>query len=192
MAANQGKLIIISAPSGGGKTTLVSYVLSMIPELTFSISATSRPKRAHEIEGKDYYFLTNEQFKEKIINQEFVEWEEVYDGLFYGTLKSVVERTLDSGQHLIFDVDVIGGLNIKKQFGDQALSIFISPPDLLILEQRLRNRSTDTEESIRQRLQKAAQEMEYAASFDVVLINDQLDPAKAEILAIINRFLNHV
>lgn len=192
MAANQGKLIIISAPSGGGKTTLVSYVLSMIPELTFSISATSRPKRAHEVEGKDYYFLTNEQFKEKIINQEFVEWEEVYDGLFYGTLKSVVERTLDSGQHLIFDVDVIGGLNIKKQFGDQALSIFISPPDLLILEQRLRSRSTDTEESIRQRIQKAAQEMEYAASFDVVLINDQLDPAKAEILAIINRFLNHV
>ncbi|MCK9291956.1 MAG: guanylate kinase [Bacteroidales bacterium] len=192
MATNQGKLIIISAPSGGGKTTLVSYVLSMIPELTFSISATSRPKRAHEIEGKDYYFLTNEQFKEKIINQEFVEWEEVYDGLFYGTLKGVVERTLDSGQHLIFDVDVIGGLNIKKQFGDQALSIFISPPDLLILEQRLRSRSTDTEESIRQRIQKAAQEMEYAASFDVVLINDQLDPAKAEILAIINRFLNHV
>ncbi|MCK9449520.1 MAG: guanylate kinase [Bacteroidales bacterium] len=192
MAANQGKLIIISAPSGGGKTTLVSYVLSMIPELTFSISATSRPKRAHEIEGKDYYFLTNEQFKEKIINQEFVEWEEVYDGLFYGTLKSVVERTLDSGQHLIFDVDVIGGLNIKKQFGNQALSIFISPPDLLILEQRLRSRSTDTEDSIRQRIQKAAQEMEYAASFDVVLINDQLDPAKAEILAIINRFLNHV
>ena len=178
---NQGKLIIFSAPSGSGKTTLVHHLLSK-PELklAFSVSATSRAKRPNETHGKDYYFLSAEDFKNRISTGDFLEWEEVYTDQFYGTLRSEIDRIHAQGKHVMFDVDVVGGLNIKKQFGDDALAVFVQPPSILELENRLRNRSTESEESLQKRVGKAAKEMEYAKQFDVVLVNDDLDIAKAE------------
>ncbi|MEZ5082545.1 MAG: guanylate kinase [Bacteroidales bacterium] len=174
----QGKLIIFSAPSGAGKTTIVKYLLSTDLPIAFSVSAASRPIRPNETNGKDYLFIKPEEFKKKIKNNEFLEWEEVYEDHFYGTLKSEVQRMWDEGKHVVFDVDVEGGLNIKKFYGDKALAIFIMPPTAAHLEQRLRDRSTESEESLKKRLTKANYELTYADKFDTVLINDDLEEAK--------------
>lgn len=190
MVQKTGKLIVVSAPSGAGKTTLVKHLLQSINKLQFSISATSRDKRANEIDGRDYYFMSPLAFRQKIDAGEFLEWEEVYEGVFYGTLRHEVNRITTSGSNVIFDVDVVGGLNIKKQFPHDALSIFIQPPNLEELEKRLRNRSTDPEESLQKRLAKSAQELEYAIFFDVIVINDQLEQAKEEIVQLVNKFIN--
>jgi guanylate kinase len=176
-----GKAIIFSAPSGSGKTTLVKHLLATNPDLGFSISASTRDKRGRKEEhGKDYYFLTPEEFKKKIDNDEFIEWEEVYEGNYYGTLKTEIQRIWDEGKNVIFDVDVKGGLALKKYFGDKALSIFVKVPSLEILEQRLRGRGTESHASLSQRLFKAKFEMTFADKFDVVLVNEDLDKSLAE------------
>lgn len=185
-----GKLIIFSAPSGAGKTTLVNFLLRQIPDLAFSVSACSREKRPHEIHGRDYYFLTAEEFKERIKNGEFIEWEEVYADHFYGTLRSEVEKLRGRGMNVIFDVDVKGGMNIKKQYGGEALSVFVMPPSIEELERRLTLRSTETSESLKARLEKARVEMEYASGFDAVIVNDDLGKAKKEALEIIREFIS--
>lgn len=182
-------MIIFSAPSGAGKTTIVKRLLIEIPALEFSISACSREKRKNEVHGKDYYFIPVEDFKQKIKNGEFVEWEEVYDGHYYGTLISEVERIWNRGKHVIFDVDVKGGLNIKKQYGDKALAVFVMPPKLSDLETRLRSRSTETEESIQRRMSKAEEEIGYALKFDRILVNHELDTAVENAKEIVNNFL---
>lgn len=185
----RGKLVIFSAPSGAGKTTLVKHLLGSNLGLEFSVSATSRAKRPGEIHGKDYYFLDVETFRQKIAGDEFLEWEEVYKDHFYGTLKSEVERIWAKGHHVIFDVDVIGGLNIKKQYGGHALSVFVMPPSAMHLEERLRARSTENEENLAKRLSKAREELGYANQFDTVLVNDELEQAKKEAVALIYAFL---
>ncbi len=189
MDKEKGKLIIVSAPSGAGKTTLVKHLLSQMADLQFSISATSRTKRQNEEDGEDYYFLSVEEFHKLIDEDAFLEWEEVYHGVFYGTLKREVRRITSAGHHVIFDVDVIGGLNIKKQFPEQAISIFVQPPSLEVLEQRLRKRSTDSEESIHKRLSKGKFELGFANEFDTILINDQLDEACKSIVEIVENFI---
>jgi guanylate kinase len=173
----KGKLLIFSAPSGAGKTTIVKHLLQKDFDLNFSVSATSREPRTGETHGKDYFFLSEKEFREKIENDEFLEWEEVYKGIFYGTLKSEVERIRNSGKNVIFDVDVIGGLNIKKHYGDEALAVFVQPPSVEELKNRLRNRSTESEEKINMRIAKAEKELSYAGRFDVIIINDNLDSA---------------
>lgn len=185
----KNKAIIFSAPSGAGKTTIVHHLLGVFDELAFSISACSRPRRHNERKGKDYHFLSIEKFKAKIANDEFVEWEEVYKNNFYGTLKSEVERIWAEGKTVIFDVDVIGGLNLKKYFGDNALSIFVKPPSLQHLEDRLRTRETETEASIGRRLGKAEQELKTADQFDYVLLNDRLETTFIEAEGVIKSFL---
>lgn len=176
-----GKAIIFSAPSGSGKTTIVRHLLNTNPDLGFSISASTRDKRGRKEEhGKDYYFLTPEEFKKKIDNDEFIEWEEVYEGNYYGTLKTEIQRIWDEGKNVIFDVDVKGGLALKKYFGDKALSIFVKVPSMEILEQRLRGRGTESHASLSQRLFKAKFEMTFADKFDVVLVNEDLDKSLAE------------
>ena len=179
---NKGKIIILSAPSGTGKSTIISRLMEN-PDLRlgFSVSATSRAPRGAEVHGREYYFLSPEEFRTKVNNDEFVEWEEVYAGTCYGTLVSEVERVIDSGRNLIMDIDVKGALNVKKRYGGQALSIFILPPSVEELERRLRSRSTDTEESIRKRLDKAELEMSFAPQFDVRIVNDDLDRASKEV-----------
>lgn len=186
----QGKLVIFSAPSGAGKTTIVHHLLKVIPQLEFSVSACSRPMRKGETHGVDYYFISVEQFKEKIDNNEFVEWEEVYKDNFYGTLKSEIERIWKKGHHIIFDMDVVGGINLKKQFGDRALSIFIKPPSIASLEARLKSRETETPESIARRIGKAEQELKTADQFDVIILNDVLEKAIEEAVTVVNEFLN--
>ncbi|HAN17228.1 MAG: guanylate kinase [Bacteroidetes bacterium GWC2_33_15] len=186
----QGKMLIFSAPSGAGKTTIVHNLLNKNLNLEFSISATSRPIRSNEIHGKDYYFIPADEFKQKIAKHEFVEWEQVYENRFYGTLKSEVERIWAKGNHVIFDVDVVGGLNIKKKYPDQALSIFIMPPGIDELEKRLRLRSTDSNEDIETRIAKAKKEIEYAGKFDVVILNENLNKAIAEAENIVRNFIN--
>ena len=185
-----GKLVIFSAPSGAGKTTLVQALLKQDIGLEFSISACSRDKRENEIHGKDYYFLGVDGFKEKIAANAFLEWEEVYKNNFYGTLKSEVDRIWAEGKDVIFDVDVYGGINIKKQFKEKALAIFVMPPSVAILEERLRKRSTDDEESIRRRLDKALHEIDKAAAFDIIIVNDQLDEAIAKASDVVMEFLH--
>ncbi|MDR2121795.1 MAG: guanylate kinase [Flavobacteriaceae bacterium] len=185
----EGKLIIFSAPSGAGKTTIVKYLLSVIPEISFSVSCTTRPKRENEIEGKDYYFLTEEEFKTKIKNREFIEYEEVYEGRFYGTLHSEIERLWSQGRHVVFDIDVKGGLNLKNQFRDRALAVFIAPPSLKDLEERLKNRNTESEETLKIRIQKADKEFSYAKDFDAVVINDNLEKAKTRAENLVRSFL---
>lgn len=184
------KVVIISAPSGAGKTTLVKYVLSAFPQMEFSVSATSRSPRPNEQHGKDYYFISTDEFKKKIANNEFVEYEEVYPGCFYGTLKAELQRIWDMGKIVLFDVDVKGGINLKKIFGQQAISIFISPPSLEVLEQRLKNRGTETTETLKTRIEKAAYEMTFQSQFDYVVVNDVLDEAQKEIHRIIDNWLN--
>lgn len=185
----QGKVIIVSAPSGTGKTSLVRYLLQEIPELTFSISATTRPKRDYEVDGKDYYFITEEEFHQHRDNDAFLEWQEVYAHQFYGSLKSEVERIWQEGNTVIFDVDVLGGLNIKRFYGDKALAIFIKAPSMEELKRRLLNRGSETEESLKKRLDKAAYENTFAPEFDVTVMNDDLSVAQQEIYQLVNDFL---
>jgi guanylate kinase len=172
-----GKLIIFSAPSGAGKTTIVHHILEKFGIIEFSVSACSRKKRVGEKEGKDYYFLGVNGFKEKIKQNDFVEWQEVYENHFYGTLKSEVERIWAKGHHVIFDVDVVGGLNLKKIYGDKALSIFVKAPSIKDLEDRLRLRATETDESIARRMAKAEKEMGFSVEFDYILLNDDMQHA---------------
>lgn len=186
----KAKLIIFSAPSGSGKTTLVHYVMSQLPNLEFSVSATNRKARPGEKDGVDYYYLSTELFKEKISRNEFVEWEEVYNNQFYGTLRSEVERIRSCGNSVVFDVDVKGGLNIKNLYGPDALAIFIRPPSIEVLENRLRHRSTESEESIKKRISRANYEMEFEKKFDVVLVNDELGKSKNISLSVVKAFLN--
>ncbi len=177
--SNHGKLIIFSAPSGAGKTTLVRHLLEISTlNLAFSVSATSRPMRSYEADGKDYFFLTVEEFNNKIQKLEFLEWEEVYKDQYYGTLKSEVDGLLKAGKNVIFDIDVEGGLNLKKIYGNKALAIFVKPPSIKHLEERLNTRSSEDEESLKKRLEKAVAELEYAPQFDKVLLNDKLEKAK--------------
>ncbi|WP_321368542.1 guanylate kinase [uncultured Draconibacterium sp.] len=185
----KGKLIIFSAPSGAGKTTIVKHLLQQGFDLEFSISATSREPRHTETHGKDYYFLSGEEFLAKVENDEFLEWEEVYKGTSYGTLKSEVERIREQGKNVVFDVDVVGGLNIKKYYGDEALAVFVQPPSVEELRKRLVGRSTDSEEKIAMRVAKAEHELSFAPHFDVVIVNDNLDDAFVEAETIITEFL---
>jgi len=186
-----GKAIIFCAPSGSGKTTIVKHLLQSNPELGFSISASTRDKRGRtEENGKDYYFLTPADFRKKIENDEFIEWEEVYEGNFYGTLKSEIDRIWKSGKNVIFDVDVKGGLNLKKYFGDKSLAIFVKVPSLEILKERLHDRNTESEESLSRRLFKAQFEMGFQDKFDVVLVNEDLAKSLAEAQRLYDDFKN--
>lgn len=187
----KGKLLIVSAPSGSGKSTIVNWLMQEHPELklSFSISCTSRAPRGTEQNGVEYFFLTPEEFRAKIENDEFLEYEEVYEDRFYGTLKEQVERQRKAGQNVVFDVDVKGGINIKRHYGDEALSIFIQPPSIEELRRRLVNRATDSPEAIEERLAKAAYEMTFAPQFDRILVNDNLDIAEAEALKLVSEFL---
>jgi guanylate kinase len=175
----QGKVIIFSAPSGSGKTTLVKHLLDQNKDLDFSVSASTRDRRGRtEKDGKDYHFLSPEEFKNRIDNDEFVEWEEVYEGNFYGTLKAEIKRIWDSGKNVIFDVDVKGGINLKKYFGKDALSIFVKVPSIDVLMERLKDRGTESEESLSRRLYKVKFEMTFEDEFDVILVNDDLEKTK--------------
>lgn len=189
---NTGKLIIFSAPSGSGKSTLVNYLMEQHPELqlAFSISCTSRAPRGKEKNGVEYFFLSPEEFKKKIANNEFLEYEEVYEDRFYGTLKSQVEVQSQAGQNVVFDVDVKGGVNIKKHYGSRALSVFIQPPSVEELRNRLVGRATDTPEVIEQRLNKAEYELSFADKFDRIVINDDLEKAKVDVYNVIKQFLD--
>ena len=184
-----GKLIIFSAPSGSGKSTIINYLLKQGLDLAFSISATSRPPRGTERDGVEYFFLTPDEFRERIARGEFLDYEEVYPGRFYGTLKSQVEKQLAEGQNVIFDVDVVGGCNIKQYYGDRALSVFIQPPSVEELRRRLVGRGTDAPEVIADRVAKAEYELGFAPKFDVVVVNDDLETAERQALDIIRNFL---
>lgn len=184
-----GKIIIFSAPSGSGKSTLIGHLLERFPQLEFSISATSRAPRGSEVNGKEYYFLSNEEFKNKVAAGEFVEWEEVYAGTCYGTLRSELKRIWDKGHVIVFDVDVKGGVNLKKIFGDDALSIFIMPPSVEELRRRLEKRGTDTPETIAKRVAKAEEEITYAPLFDKIVVNDSLETAIADATRITETFI---
>lgn len=188
-----GKLIIFSAPSGSGKSTIINYLLEEHPELklAFSISATSRPPRGKEQHGVEYFFLSPEEFRQRIDKGEFLEYEEVYPGRFYGTLKAQVEKQSEEGQNVLFDVDVKGGVNIKQYYGNRALSLFIQPPSIEALRSRLEKRGTETPEVINDRIARAEFELGFASQFDKVVINDDLEIAKAETLQIIKDFLNN-
>ncbi len=185
----EGKLVIFSAPSGAGKTTLVRYLLGRDLKLNFSVSACTRPPRAGEVHGKDYYFLPVKDFRQKIDRGEFVEWEEVYKDHYYGTLHSELQRIWDKKEHVIFDVDVRGGLNLKKQFKERALSVFVRPPSLEDLKERLISRSSDDRSTIEIRITKAGEEMKYAAQFDNILVNDNLEEAQNQAYLIVREFL---
>ena len=187
----RGKCLIFSAPSGSGKSTIVQWLLQH-PELkmVFSISATSRAPRGTEQNGVEYFFLTADEFRARIANDEFLEYEEVYSGCFYGTLKEQVEKRLNEGMNVVFDVDVVGGCNIKKYYGEQALSMFIQPPSIEELERRLKNRGTDSDEMIAKRVAKASYELTFAPKFDVVIVNDKLEEAQMKALSTIKSFLN--
>ena len=190
MAQNKkGKCVIFSAPSGAGKTTIVHHLLDKDLGLEFSVSACSREPRPNEVNGKDYHFLGVDKFKEKIKEGAFVEWEEVYSNNFYGTLYDEIERIWNEGKTVIFDVDVIGGLNLKRKFQEQALAIFVQPPSYTELERRLRSRSTETESKINQRMEKAKKELKFAPEFDHIIVNDELEAAIAEAEQLVREFL---
>ena len=185
-----GKAILFSAPSGCGKTTIIGKLMQYFDCFDFSISATSRKPRGQERDGHDYYFLSREEFMRRVDKGDFLEWEEVYQGTCYGTLKSEISRIWDAGRVIVFDVDVNGGNNIKRYFGADALSIFVMPPSLEVLEQRLRSRGTDSEEAIVKRLARSAEELKQAPQFDVTIVNDDLQCAVAEARAVIEKFLD--
>ena len=190
MSIPSGKAIIFSAPSGSGKTSLVKHLMQEVPNLGFSISACTRDKRGrHEVHGRDYYFLGIDEFKTKIDQDAFVEWEEVYAGNFYGTLKEEVHRIWKEGKAVIFDVDVKGGLALKKYFGEQALAIFVKVPSLEVLESRLNDRGTESEESLSRRIYKAKFEMTFEPQFDVTVLNDDFTRSSAETVDLVNTFL---
>lgn len=190
MAISTGKLIIFSAPSGSGKSTIINYLLQQNLNLAFSISATSRLPRGTEQDGVEYFFLPPEEFRRRIANDEFLEYEEVYQDRYYGTLKSQVENQLLLGENVVFDVDVVGGCNIKKFYGERALSLFIQPPSIDELRRRLVGRATDTAEVIESRISKAQYELGFASKFDRIIINDDLEQAKAEALNVVSEFLS--
>ncbi len=186
----QGKIVIFSAPSGSGKTTIVKHLLSKGLNMEFSVSACSRAPRGQEQNGVDYYFLTAEEFRQRIDNDEFVEWEEVYAGRFYGTLKTELTRIWSKGNHVLFDVDVKGGINLKKKFGDNALSVFVMPPSIDELRHRLVGRATDAPEEIERRIAKAEEEISYANQFDLIIVNDILSTACDQAFEKVNKFLS--
>jgi len=190
MDIKEGKLIVFSAPSGSGKTTIVHHLLNQenLP-LDFSISATSREKRGKEVDGKDYHFISLDTFKQHIEADDFVEWEEVYENNFYGTLKSEVERIWADGKHAIFDIDVVGGLRVKEKFPEKTLAVFVKAPSIKVMEERLRARSTDSEAKIKERISKAERELAYAKDFDKILVNDDLETAKIEATRLIENFI---
>lgn len=183
------KVLIFSAPSGSGKTTVVRHLLAVFKELAFSVSATTRKKRENETDGKDYYFLSAKAFESKIANGEFLEYEEVYAGIYYGTLRSEIKRIWGNNQAVVFDVDVVGGLNLKAHFGEKALAVFVKPPDLETLEERLKLRHTETPESLKTRLAKARFEMGFEERFDITLVNHHLETTFAEAEALTRSFL---
>lgn len=185
----KGKLIIFSAPSGSGKTTIVKHLLGLDIGLAFSISATSRKPRKNETDGRDYYFISPEEFKQRIKDGQFLEWEEVYANQFYGTLRSETERLRNKGIHVLFDIDVVGGVNLKKEFGDDSLAIFVQPPSIDELEKRLRNRSTDSEQQLQKRINKAEEELAFSNLFDHILVNDHLETALKEAEKLILDFI---
>jgi len=187
----RGKLIIISAPSGTGKSTIIAWLMKEHPELrlAFSVSCTSRAPRGTEQNGVEYFFLSTEEFRQRIARGEFIEYEEVYEGRYYGTLKSQVDRQLEAGQNVIFDVDVKGGVNIKKHYGSEAMSIFIQPPSVAELRRRLEGRATDTPEVIDQRIARAEYELTFAPQFDRTVVNDDLEKAKTEVLSLVSAFV---
>lgn len=187
---DKGKLIIVSAPSGAGKTTLVKYLLEKIDELEFSVSCATRQPRPNEKNGVDYYFISAEEFRKKIKNDEFAEWEEVYTDSYYGTLKSEIERITSKGNSVIFDIDVVGGVNLKKLYPKNSLSIFIMPPSIEELENRLRDRKTESEEKLRQRVEKATGELRMSSEFDCIILNDRLKESKIDILKTVRDFLD--
>lgn len=187
---SQEKVFILSAPSGSGKTTVVRHLLEKFPELEFSVSATSRAPRGAEADGKDYYFLTPEEFARRVERDEFVEWEEVYPGSCYGTLRSEVRRIWDKGHAVVFDVDVKGGVSLKRLFGDKALAVFVMPPSVEELRRRLEGRGTDSPEAIAKRVAKAEEELTYAPQFDAVVVNDDLPTALREAETLVQGFLN--
>jgi guanylate kinase len=186
----EGKLLIFCAPSGSGKSTIVQHLMRLNLRLAFSISATSREPRKGESHGREYYFISPEEFRKKIRNNEFVEWEEVYPDQYYGTLRSEVDRIWENGQHALFDIDVAGGVNLKRVYGDRALSVFVKPPSMDILEQRLRARGTDDESSLQKRLGKAGFELTFSPQFDRVVVNDSLEAALAEAETLVRDFLS--
>jgi guanylate kinase len=186
-----GKLLIFSAPSGAGKTTIVHHLLSKFPELEFSISATTRAARGDEEHGKDYYFISQAEFLHRIAKKQFVEFEEVYTGTFYGTLRQEIERIWKKGKTVIFDIDVEGGLHLKRKYQEQALAIFVQPPSLEVLIERLTGRGTDSTEKLKERFEKAGKELGYAPKFDVILKNYELTTACAEAEKLVSDFLNH-
>jgi guanylate kinase len=185
-----GKAIIFSAPSGAGKTTIVQHLLGLGLDLEFSISAATRAKRANETDGKDYHFFSVEQFKDQILKHDFIEWQEVYPDHFYGTLRSEIDRIWSSNKHVIFDVDVEGGINLKRYFKSTAISIFVQPPSIDVLEERLRLRKTENESSIRKRMRKADSELTKSSQYDCKLINNELDDTLVEAEAIVRDFLD--
>ena len=184
-----GKCVILSAPSGAGKTTIVKRLLDQGHGLAFSVSATTRAPRPDELDGRDYHFLSEAEFRSRAVRGEFIEWEEVYPGRFYGTLKSEVERIWVGGRHVVFDIDVIGGLRLKEIFKDKALAIFVSPPSLAVLEKRLRARGTESDETLATRVEKARQEMTFAPRFDLTLVNDDLETACEQAFERVTQFL---
>ncbi|RYG18004.1 MAG: guanylate kinase [Chitinophagaceae bacterium] len=185
----EGKLIIFSAPSGAGKTTIVRHLLGKIPDLEFSISATTRAPRGEEVHGEDYYFISKEEFLHRIANKEFVEFEEVYAGTFYGTLRTEIERIWQEGKTVIFDIDVVGGLHLKRKYEKQALGIFVQPPSLEVLKQRLTGRGTDSAEKLQERFAKAEKELNYASEFDIILKNHDLNTACSEAESLVKNFI---
>jgi guanylate kinase len=189
MGAKKGKVIIFCAPSGSGKTTIVKHLLRVNPQLMFSVSACTRKQRAGEVDGKDYYFLSQDAFQQKLVQNEFLEYEEVYGGNFYGTLKSEIDRIWSMDKVVLFDVDVVGGLNIKNYFGEQALAIFVKPPSVEVLEERLRFRSTETEETLKIRVGKAVSELAFETKFEQVILNDNLEKALKDAEVLVNEFI---
>jgi len=186
---NQGKLIIFAAPSGSGKTSIVKFLLAQHIPLKFSISATTRQKRTGEKEGIDYFFLSKEQFQEKIAAGDFLEWEEVYAGTYYGTLKPEVDKMLEKDENVLFDVDVLGALNIKKIYSEKALALFVKPPSVETLIERLKNRGTESEESLKRRIDKATYELSFEPGFDISIVNNHLETAQSEAKQIVLNFI---
>lgn len=185
-----GKLLVFTAPSGAGKTTIVRHLLTVFPQLSFSVSAATREQRHYEVKGVDYYFMTEKEFKDKIEREEFAEWEEVYQGQFYGTLRSEIDRLHNEDKCVIFDIDVNGALRLKRKYKDQCLTVFVHPPSLEILVERLRKRNTETPESLQRRIDKASLELTYADKFDIILQNDDLKFTLKKAEAIVHKFLN--